>query len=109
MLTKNAKKRPNIFDVNLNLKNKDNPDPETKVRVFDFKKLLMMKPDLQKLDQMMKNYQRQNSLGSQQSYKETAPSPSNRYQSNSDIKTYREYIKLNLSPQKHTLKPEYNP
>jgi len=26
MLTKNVKKRPNIFDVNLNLKNRDKPD-----------------------------------------------------------------------------------
>ncbi len=54
MLTKNVKKRPNIFDVNLNLKNRDKPDTETKIRVFDFKKLLMMKPDIQKLDQMKK-------------------------------------------------------
>ena len=50
MLNKNVKKRPNIFDVNLNIKNRDKPDTETKIRVFDFKKLIMMKPDIQKLE-----------------------------------------------------------
>ena len=50
MLNKNVKKRPNIFDVNLNIKNRDKPDTETKIRVFDFKKLIMIKPDIQKLE-----------------------------------------------------------
>ena len=45
LLTKSAKSRPNIFDVNLTIKNRDSPIPSNKVHVFDFKKLLMMKPD----------------------------------------------------------------
>ena len=49
LLTKSSKTRPNIFDVNISLKNRDNPTPTNKVHVFDFKKLLMMKPDLTKL------------------------------------------------------------
>jgi hypothetical protein len=55
---------------------------------------------------MKKSYQRQKSLGSQESFRETAPSPTSRYQNSSDIKTYREFIKLNLSPRKQTLKQE---
>ena len=27
LLTKNAKNRPNIYDVNLSIKNRDNPNP----------------------------------------------------------------------------------
>lgn len=50
LLSKNAKTRPNIFDVNLTIKNRDSPTPVNKVHVFDFKKLLMMKSDLNKLE-----------------------------------------------------------
>jgi len=49
MLVKNQKNRPTIFDVNICLKNRDNPNPTNKVHVFDFKKLLMIKSDLSKL------------------------------------------------------------
>ena len=49
LLTKNPKSRPNIFEVNLIIKNRDNPNPTNKVNVFDFKKLLMMKSDMSKL------------------------------------------------------------
>jgi NIMA (never in mitosis gene a)-related kinase len=50
LLTKNAKQRPDIYQVIQTIKNKDNPNPPNKVMVFDFKKLIMMKPDLEKLD-----------------------------------------------------------
>jgi hypothetical protein len=46
LLTKSSKLRPDIFQVGLSIKNRDNPNPPNKVMVFDFKKLLMMKPDL---------------------------------------------------------------
>lgn len=46
LLTKTSKQRPDIFQVGLAIKNRDNPNPANKVMVFDFKKLLMMKPDL---------------------------------------------------------------
>jgi hypothetical protein len=55
---------------------------------------------------MQKNYKRQNSLGSQKSFKETAPSPSNRYQSYTDIKSYKDFLKLYLSPRKQVMKAE---
>ena len=45
LLTKDAKKRPDIFEVNNLIRNKDNPNPPNKVSVFDFKKLLMIKRD----------------------------------------------------------------
>lgn len=54
MLVKNPKNRPTIFDVNIALKNRDNPNPANKVHVHDFKKLLNMKSDLTKLQQFQK-------------------------------------------------------
>lgn len=50
LLVKSPKSRPDIFEVNITIKNRDNPNPNNKVRVYDFKKLLMMKPDLNKLE-----------------------------------------------------------
>ena len=50
LLTKNPKVRPTIHDANMTIKSRDNPSPNNKVHVFDFKKLLMMKSDLTKLD-----------------------------------------------------------
>lgn len=46
LLTKNPKLRPNIFEVSQTIKGRDNPNPPNKVMVFDFKRLIMMKPDI---------------------------------------------------------------
>lgn len=54
LLNKNTKERLDIFQASLCIKSRDNPNPPNKVQVFDFKKLLMMKPDLEKLEELKK-------------------------------------------------------
>ena len=49
-MNKNPKERPNIHEVNNEYKNKDNPNPINKVLVYDIKKLLLMKPNIQQLE-----------------------------------------------------------
>lgn len=50
LMTKNAKNRPDIFHVNIELRERDNPQPPNKVQVYNFKKLLMIRSDMDKLD-----------------------------------------------------------
>jgi hypothetical protein len=45
MLNKNFKQRPTIFDVGIQLKNRDSLTMSNKVKVFDLKKLNMIKSD----------------------------------------------------------------
>jgi serine/threonine protein kinase len=52
LLTKNPKQRPDVYQIIQTIKSKDNPNPPNKVMVFDFKKLIMMKPDLDKLKEI---------------------------------------------------------
>jgi len=54
LLTKDPKNRPDVFQVNNIIKGKDNPTPPNKVLVYDIKKLLMMKPNLEQLDDLQK-------------------------------------------------------
>lgn len=54
LLTKNPKQRPNIHQVNNEYKEKDNPVANNKVLVYDIKKLLSMKPNLQHLQSLKK-------------------------------------------------------
>lgn len=46
LLTKNSKNRPDIFQACLEIKNHENPTITNKVKVFDFKKLIMMGQDI---------------------------------------------------------------
>lgn len=49
LLNKNPKERPNIHQINNEYKNKDSPNSINKVLVYDIKKLLNMKPNIEQL------------------------------------------------------------